>query len=75
MSDDIASLKAEKAKLIDEMIDLQKQFIDYEHQHGISGKDYYFSQQGLLKDYRQTYMEKAMKVVEISHKLVGSSAL
>ncbi len=75
MSDDIASLKAEKAKLIDEMIDLQKQFIDYEHQHGISGKDYYFSQQGLLKDYRQTYMEKAMKVVEISHKIVGSSAL
>ena len=75
MSDDIASLKAEKAKLIDEMIDLQKQFIDYEHQHGISGNDYYFSQQGLLKDYRQTYMEKAMKVVEISHKIVGSSAL
>ena len=75
MGDDIAALKAEKAKLIEEMLDLQKQFIDYEHQHGISGKDYYYSQEGLLKDYRQTYMEKAMRVVELSHKIVGSSPL
>jgi hypothetical protein len=75
MSDDIAALKAEKAKLIEEMLDLQKQFIDYEHQHGISGKDYYYSQEGLLKDYRQTYMEKAMRVVELSHKIVGSAPL
>lgn len=75
MSDDMAGLKAEKAKLIDEMLEMQKQFIDHEHKHGITGKDYYFSQEGLLKDYRQNYMEKAMKVVEISHKIVGSSAL
>lgn len=74
MSDDIETLKAEKAKLIAEMLEMQKQFIDYEHQHGISGKDYYYSQDGLLKDYRQDYMTKAMRVVELSHKIVGSSA-
>ncbi len=74
MSDDVAALKAEKAKLISEMLEMQKQFIDYEHQHGVSGKDYYFSQDGLLKDYRQQYMTKAMRVVELSHKIVGSSA-
>lgn len=75
MSDDIAAFKVEKAKLIEEMIDLQQQFIEHEHQNGISGKDYYYSQDGLLKDYRQTYMEKAMRVVELSHKIVGSSAM
>ena len=75
MSDDIAALKVEKAKLIEEMIDLQQQFIEHEHQNGVSGKDYYYSQDGLLKDYRQTYMEKAMRVVELSHKIVGSSPM
>jgi hypothetical protein len=74
MSDAHSEMKAERAKLIEEMIGLQKQFIDYEHQHGISGKDYYYSQEGLLKDYRQIYMEKAMRVVDLSHKIVGSSA-
>ncbi len=69
---DVEALKAEKAKLIEEMIDLQKKFVDFEHEHGISGKDYYYSQDGLLKDYRQVYAEKAMRVVELSHQIVGS---
>ena len=71
---DVEALKAEKAKLIEEMLELQKQFVDREHDGGISGKDYYYSQEGLLKDYRQTYMEKAMRVVELSHQIVGSHA-
>ena len=75
MSDDVTALKAEKAKLIEEMLDLQQKFIEHEHQNGISGKDYYYSQDGLLKDYRQTYMEKAMRVVDLSHQIVGSSPL
>ena len=72
---DIEALKAEKAKLIAEMIEMQKQFIDREHDGGISGKDYYYSQEGLLKDYRQNYAEKAMRVVDLSHQIVGSSRL
>lgn len=71
---DVEALKAEKAKLIAEMLDMQKQFIDLEHKDGISGKDYYYSQDGLLKDYREDYMQKAMRVVELSHQIVGSSA-
>lgn len=72
---DIDALKAEKSALIAEMLEMQKQFIDIEHQNGISGKDYYYSQDGLLKDYREIYMQKAMRVVELSHKIVGSSPL
>lgn len=71
---DVEALKAEKAKLIAEMLEMQKQFIDLEHQNGISGKDYYYSSDGLLKDYRETYMQKAMRVVELSHQIVGSTA-
>jgi hypothetical protein len=71
---DVEALKAEKNALIAEMLELQKQFIDREHDGGISGKDYYYSQEGLLKDYRQIYMEKAMRVVELSHQIVGSKA-
>jgi hypothetical protein len=71
---DIEALKAEKATLIAEMLDMQKKFIDHEHDNGISGKDYYYSTDGLLKDYRESYMQKAMRVVELSHQIVGSTA-
>jgi hypothetical protein len=72
---DIEALKAEKATLIAEMLDMQKQFIDIEHADRITGKDYNYSQDVLLKDYREIYMQKAMRVVELSHEIVGSSAL
>jgi hypothetical protein len=72
MSDKEALIK-EKNDLIQQMLDMQKQFIDHEHKNGISGKDYYFSQDGLLKDYRQKYMDMAMRVVDLSHEIVGSS--
>ncbi len=70
---DIEALKKQKNDLIAEMLEMQKQFIQYEHDNGISGKDYYYSQDGLLKDYRQKYMDMAMKVVDLSHEIVGSS--
>ncbi len=72
---DKQALIDEKNKLIEEMLEMQKQFIEFEHANGISGKDYYYSQDGLLKDYREVYMQKAMRVVELSHKIVGSSPL
>jgi len=72
MSDKEALMK-EKNALIVEMLEMQKQFIEYEQKNGISGKDYYYSQDGLLKDYRQKYMDMAMKVVDLSHEIVGSS--
>jgi hypothetical protein len=71
---DVEALKAEREKLMAEMIEMQKEFVAYEQANGISGKDYYYSQEGLLKDYRQAYMEKAMRVVDLAHQIVGSHA-
>jgi len=70
---DIAALKQEKQELIDKMLDMQKQFIEYEHKHGITGKDYWASQDGLLANYRAEYMDMANRVVDIAHEIVGSS--
>jgi len=72
---DIAALKKEKQELIDKMLEMQKQFIDHEHEHGISGKYYWASQDGLLADYRQEYSDMANRVVDIAHEIVGSSRL
>jgi len=71
MSDNQALIK-EKGELIQQMLEMQKQFIAYEHEHGVTGKDYWASQEGLLKDYRQKYMDMANRVVDIAHELVGS---
>jgi hypothetical protein len=69
------SLKKEKQDLIQKMLEMQKQFIEYEHAHGVSGKDYWASKEGLLVDYRQEYMDMANRVVDLAHQIVGSSRL
>lgn len=70
---DKQALIDEKNKLIEEMLDMQKKFIDLEHEKGITGKDYYYSQDGLLADFREKYQEMANRVVDLSHEIVGSS--
>jgi hypothetical protein len=70
---DVAALKKEKQDLIDKMLVMQKQFIEYEHENGVSGKDYWASSDGLLANYRQEYIDMANRVVDIAHELVGSS--
>ncbi len=70
---DIAALKQEKQQLIDKMLEMQKQFIEYEHENGVTGKDYWAPQDGLLANYRQEYMDMANRVVDIAHEIVGSS--
>jgi hypothetical protein len=72
---DIAALKKEKQELIDKMLEMQKQFIDHEHENGVSGKDYWASQDGLLANYRQEYSDMANRVVDIAHEIVGSTRL
>jgi YHS domain-containing protein len=62
----------EKNKLIADMLEMQKKFIELEHKQGVSGKDYYFAQEGLLTDYRDKYAEMATRVVDLSHEIVGS---
>lgn len=70
---DVAALKKEKQELIDKMLSMQKQFIDHEQQHGVSGKDYWASKDGLLADFRHDYNEMANRVVDLAHQIVGSS--
>ncbi len=74
MSDKETLIK-EKQELIGKMLEMQKQFIDYEHQHGIGGKDYWASEDGLLANYRQEYLDMANRVVDLAHQIVGSSRL
>jgi len=69
---DTEALKKEKSELIQQMLDMQKQFIALEHEQGITGKDYWASEEGLLTDYRQKYIDMANRVVDIAHELVGS---
>ncbi|MGB5833202.1 MAG: hypothetical protein WBG92_14580 [Thiohalocapsa sp.] len=70
---DIAALKKEKQELIEKMLEMQTQFIEHEHEHGVTGKDYWASKDGLLADYRQEYMDMANRVVDLAHEIVGSS--
>ena len=69
---DTQALKKEKSELIQQMLEMQKQFVALEHEKGITGKDYWASEEGLLKDYRQKYADMANRVVDIAHELVGS---
>jgi hypothetical protein len=69
---DVAALKKEKQELIDKMLVMQKQFIDHEHEHGVSGKDYWASKDGLLANFRHDYNDMAHRVVDLAHQIVGS---
>lgn len=64
---------SEKQDLIKRMLELQKKFIDYEHQDGVDPFDYYTPKPGHpLEGYRQEYAELANKVVDLAHAEAGS---
>ena len=64
---------SEKAKLIQEMLAMQKKFIEYEQKNGVNFKDYFTPEAGhVLDGYRQSYRDKAMELVDIAHEEVGS---
>ena len=58
---------------IQELIEMQKKFIAYEQENGVNFKDYFTPEAGHpLDGYRQTYMDKAMELVDLAHKDKGS---
>ena len=64
---------SEKAKLIQEMLAMQKIFMAFEHKNGVTASDYYASQEGHeLHQYREKYAELADKVNALAHKEKGS---
>ncbi len=65
---------SEKAKLIQEMLEMQKKFREYEHKHGVTAADYYAAKEGHeLYQYREKYAELADKVNALAHKEKGST--
>lgn len=64
---------SEKAKLIKEMLEMQKKFMELEHKQGVSQEEYFAPASGAVLDgYRQKYAELAMKVVDMAHADKGS---
>jgi hypothetical protein len=64
---------SEKQELIKEMLEMQKKFIAYEHQHGVSQEEYFVAGEGHeLHNYRQRYNELAIKLVDMAHAEKGS---
>lgn len=72
---DLDALQSEKRALIDRIIQMQKQFIEHEHQHGFSGKEYWAASEGLMVNYRQEFMDTANRVIDLAHEIVGSSRI
>lgn len=64
---------SEKSELIKKMLEMQKMFVAYEHEHGVSQEEYYVAPEGHpLYHYRQQYQEMANKVIDMAHEGKGS---
>ena len=64
---------SEKQDLIKRMLELQKKFVEFEHENGVNGFDYYTPGEGHpLDGYRKEYNDLANKVVDLAHDEAGS---
>ncbi|MDH5444192.1 MAG: hypothetical protein OEY52_01470 [Gammaproteobacteria bacterium] len=66
---------SDKQKLIQEMLEMQKKFVEYEHKAGFDAVEYFTDNAGPkheLNQYRQKYAELATKVVDLAHSEKGS---
>lgn len=64
---------SDRKTMIKELIEMQRKFIAEEHKNGIEAKDYFNPEAGhVLDGYRETYMQKAMALVDEAHARVGS---
>jgi len=64
---------SEKQKVIQQMLDLQRKFIDIEQRGEFSIEEYYDSEGGSeLAQFKKTYDELAIKLVDMAHEEKGS---
>ncbi len=64
---------ATKQEMIKEMLEMQKMFMEYEHENGVKPVEYYAAEEGHpLHGYAERYRDLAMKVMEIAHSEHGS---
>lgn len=62
-----------KKELIQELLDMQRKFIEFEHKNGVHPDDYYNPGAGHeLDGYKDKYMETALKVLNMAHDEHGS---
>jgi hypothetical protein len=63
-----------KQEKIQELIAMQKKFIEYEHKNGLNSQDYYAPEAGHeLDGYKEKYQDVALDVMQAAHDEVGSS--
>lgn len=64
---------SDKQELIAKLLEMQKKFINYEHENGVSMKDYFAAEEGhMLKGFRQEYQALANQLVDMAHDEKGS---
>ena len=64
---------SEKQKLIAEMLELQRKFIEYDRESGMRQENYWMDDENHpLNNYREIYAEKATQVVDLAHQEKGS---
>ena len=58
-----------KQDMIKQMLDMQKKFMEYEHEHGVQSAEYWGEVDAShpLHGYRAKYEELATKVVDMAH--------
>ena len=64
-----------KRKLIDQMLKMQKEFMEREHKEGMAPADYWSgtdTDEDPVHGYKEKYDELATKVVDLAHKEKGS---
>ena len=65
---------SEKAKLIAEMLEMQKTFQEYEHKNGVDSSEYFAAKEGHpLFGYAAKYQDLANKVDAMAHEEKGST--
>jgi hypothetical protein len=64
---------SDKQEMIKKMIKMQKKFIAYEHENGVTQEEYFNpGDDHPLGDYRHEYNDMAVKLVDMAHEEKGS---
>jgi hypothetical protein len=64
---------SDKQEMIKKLLEMQKKFIEYEHQNGVAPVDYWTAGEGHpLHNFLQEYKDLANKLVDTAHAEKGS---
>jgi len=70
---DMQALVEEKTKLINQMLEMQKKFMDADQGDGIAPESYFAGDEGdFVGSYKEKYDKLATRLVDLAHQIVGS---